>query len=68
MDETMSHLLAELRLVFHAMADPHAFHAPYLPQNEHLLGLLESRNFAAAEEFLLRYLDTAEGQLLASLG
>lgn len=68
MDETMSHLLAELRLVFHAMADPHAFHAPYLPQNEHLLGLLEAGDYAAAEEYLMRYLDTAEGQLLERLG
>lgn len=67
MDETMTHLLAELRLVFHAMADPHAFHQPYLPQNQHLLGLLEERQFAEAEAYLQEYLDIAERQLLDAM-
>lgn len=68
MDETMTHLLAELRLVFHAMADPHAFHQPYLPRNQHLLSLLEEGRFAEAEESLLEYLDAAERQLLDAMG
>lgn len=67
MDETMTHLLAELRLVFHAMADPHAFHQPYLPKNQHLLGLLEEGRFTEAEEYLLEYLDVAERQLLDAM-
>ncbi|WEV78153.1 GntR family transcriptional regulator [Janibacter cremeus] len=67
MDETMTQLLAELRLVFHAMADPHAFHQPYLPRNQHLLHLLEEGRFAEAEESLLEYLDVAERQLLDAM-
>lgn len=68
MDETMSHLLAELRLVFHTMADTHAFHQPYLPKNQHLLGLLEEGSFAEAEAYLMDYLDIAERQLLEAMG
>ncbi|WP_338750872.1 GntR family transcriptional regulator [Janibacter alittae] len=67
MSETMTHLLAELRLVFHTMADPRAFHQPYLPKNQHLLALLEQGRCAEAEEHLLAYLDTAERQLLAAM-
>lgn len=67
MDETMTHLLAELRLVFHAMADPHAFHQPYLPMNQHLFALLEEGCFTEAEEYLLEYLDVAERQLLDAM-
>ncbi len=67
MDETMTHLLAELRLVFHTMADPHAFHQPYLPRNQHLLGLLEEGRADEAEECLLEYLDLAERQLLDAM-
>lgn len=66
-DETMRHLLAELRLVFHAMADPRAFHEPYLAGNRELCELLEQGRFEEAEENLVRYLDTAEAQLLAAM-
>ena len=39
-DEAMGHLLAELRLVFHVMAAPQAFHERYLAENRAILELL----------------------------
>lgn len=66
-DEAMRHLLAELRLVFHVMADPHTFHQPYLAGNRELLGLLGSGRYADAETALTAYLDRAEEQLLRAM-
>lgn len=63
-DEAMQHVLAEMRLVFAMMADPHTFHAPYLTENGHLLALLTEGRYEEAEAALLRYLDVAEDQLL----
>lgn len=65
-DEAMQQVLAEMRLVFSMMADPHAFHAPYLEGNQRLLALLREGRYEAAEEALMGYLDTAESQLLAA--
>lgn len=67
MDETMSHLLAELRLVFHWGGDPRAFHEPYLAMNEHLVDLIEQRDAPQAEQYLLDYFDMAEGLLLRAV-
>ncbi|WP_218034289.1 GntR family transcriptional regulator [Acrocarpospora corrugata] len=61
----MAQLLAELRLVFHAM-DPRVLHAPFLPRNRELLTLLESGRSAEAEHLLATYLDEAERVLLAA--
>ncbi|GAA1011705.1 GntR family transcriptional regulator [Acrocarpospora pleiomorpha] len=61
----MSQLLAELRLVFHAM-DPHALHAPFLPRNRELLTLLESGQDTEAEHLLATYLNEAERLLLSA--
>jgi DNA-binding GntR family transcriptional regulator len=66
-DETMRHLLAELRLVFHVMADPRAFHEPYLAGNREICGLLEAGRYDEAEAALSAYFDRAEGQLLAAM-
>lgn len=63
-DELMRKLLAELRLVFHVMADPERFHAPYLDRHWELAQLLDERNGEAAAKALLVYLDEAEHQLL----
>ena len=41
--EAMGHLLAELRLVFHVMAAPQAFHEAYLPDNRRILEMLDGR-------------------------
>jgi DNA-binding GntR family transcriptional regulator len=63
-DEVMRGLLAELRLVFHAMADPRRFHEPYLARNIEILGALEGGRGKVAERLLGRYLDDALAQLV----
>ncbi|MBR7838309.1 GntR family transcriptional regulator [Actinospica durhamensis] len=63
-DGFMAAILAELRLVFHVMANPRAFHEPYLGRNRELVTLLESGDYAAAEQSLAGYLDAAEAELV----
>lgn len=63
-DEAMQQVLAEMRLVFSMMSDPHTFHAPYLEGNERMLALLREGRYEAAEEALMGYLHAAEAQLL----
>lgn len=62
-DETMRHLLAELRLAFHVMAAPQTFHEPYLADNRRILELLVAGSHDAAIEALESYLTAAEDQL-----
>lgn len=64
-DDLMRQLLAELRLVFHAMAAPREFHLPYLAVNREILEHLEAGDPAAAGSTLTAYFDAAEAQLLA---
>lgn len=64
LDEMMRRILAELRLVFHVMADPERFHAPYLNRNDQIAALLERGDGDAAAAELLVYLNDAEAQLL----
>lgn len=66
-DEAMRQLLAEMRLVFAAMADPRAFHEPYLEGNATIAGLLEAGRHDDAERELLAYLERAETQLLTAM-
>jgi DNA-binding GntR family transcriptional regulator len=63
-DELMRGVLAELRLVFHVMADPRRFHEPYLARNREILGWLEKGDGLTAERLLSSYLDDAERQLV----
>jgi DNA-binding GntR family transcriptional regulator len=63
-DELMGHVLAELRLVFHVMKNPRAFHEPYVARNREIIGRLEAGDSAGAERLLAAYLDDAESQLL----
>jgi DNA-binding GntR family transcriptional regulator len=65
-DEAMGHLLAELRLVFHVMAAPRAFHESYLADNRTILELLAAEDFGRAETAIADYLDTAEAQLVGA--
>lgn len=65
-DETMRHVLAELRLVFHVMARHRRFHEPYLAGNRELYRLLQAGDLAAAERRLSEYLDAAEQQLVGA--
>ncbi|WP_245641836.1 GntR family transcriptional regulator [Nonomuraea candida] len=63
-DEAMRQLLAELRLVFHVMENPRAFHEPFLDRNRALLGLIESGRPGEAAAYLDDYLDHAERLLI----
>jgi DNA-binding GntR family transcriptional regulator len=67
-DELMDKVLAQMRLVFHAMATTADFHSPYVERNAALVAQLRAghREEAAAE--LRRYLDAAEHELLAHIG
>ncbi|MBG0831158.1 GntR family transcriptional regulator [Planomonospora sp. ID67723] len=64
LDETMRQLLAELRLVFHVMENPRAFHEPFVARNLELLELMEAGRVAEAERALEDYLDDAERLLV----
>jgi DNA-binding GntR family transcriptional regulator len=63
-DELMSAILAELRLVFHVMADPRRFHEPYLARNREILQQLQRGDGPGAAEALDNYLRDAEHQLV----
>ena len=64
LDEYMRQVSAELRLAFHLMADPRAFHEPYLQRNREIAELVEAGDGDGAEKLLAAYLDDAERQLL----
>lgn len=63
-DELMAGVLAELRLVFHVMADPRRFHEPYLARHHAIIARLADGDGPGAERLLAEYLDTAEAQLV----
>jgi DNA-binding GntR family transcriptional regulator len=67
LNELMHRVLAELRLVFHVMADPHRFHEPYVHRNREIATLIERGRTEEAADALLVYLDDAERQLLAGV-
>ena len=62
-DQVMDQVLAELRLVFHVMGTPGAFHLPYLPRNREIVDALAEHDILRAHDLLARYLDDAEDQL-----
>ncbi len=65
-DELMRNLLAEMRLVFHTMADPRRFHEPYLERNKEILAAIEAGDGSRAERLLLTYLDDSEDQIVTA--
>lgn len=65
-DEAMRQLLAELRLVFHVMENPRAFHEPFVDRNRTLLALIESEQHDKAAAYLDDYLDHAERLLIVA--
>jgi DNA-binding GntR family transcriptional regulator len=67
-DELMRRALAELRLIFHAMADPEQFHAPYLRRNRVIAESVMLGHGERAEQELLAYLTDAEQQILDVYG
>lgn len=65
-DELMRNILAELRLVFHTMADPRRLHEPYLERNKEILAAIEAGDGPRAERLMLTYLDDSEQQIVAA--
>lgn len=68
LDELMEKVLAEMRLVFHAMATTPDFHSHYVERNAALVALIRSGRREEAAADLRRYLDAAERELLAHMG
>jgi len=64
LSETARQVLAELRLVFHVMANAQRFHETYLAENRAIHDLLQAGEITRAESDLAHYLDVAEQQLL----
>jgi DNA-binding GntR family transcriptional regulator len=56
----------EMRLAFHVVARPDAFHGSYLGRNHAILDALVDQGGPAAAAMLRAYLDEAEGQVLAA--
>lgn len=64
-DEVMRQVFAELRLVFHVMTDPQAFHEPFLERNIVIADMVEAGKLEEAADALTEYLRDAEATLLA---
>jgi len=65
--ELMERVLAEMRLVFHAMASAPDFHAHYVDRNAQLVKRLRAGENEKAAAELRAYLDAAEAELLEHL-
>ncbi|MDQ7808282.1 GntR family transcriptional regulator [Amycolatopsis sp. A133] len=65
-NELVGRLTAELRLVFHIMAEPRRFHERYLPRNHEILDRIEAGDGPGAEQLLMKYLEDAEEQLVGA--
>jgi Transcriptional regulators len=63
-DDITRRLLAELRLVFHIVANPEVLHEGYVHRNRSLLDLLEAGKIIQAADELERYFHDAEEELL----
>ena len=68
LQELMTRVLAQMRLVFHAMSGAPDFHSRYVELNATLVELLVAGKRAEASESLRNYLDIAEAELLDHLG
>jgi DNA-binding GntR family transcriptional regulator len=66
LDQQMSLLLAEMRLVFHRMPGVREFFEPYVARNDAIAGLLQAGDREGAAAEVTAYLHVAEGQLLAA--
>jgi DNA-binding GntR family transcriptional regulator len=64
LQELMEKVLAEMRLVFHAMATTPDFHSHYVEKNAALVEQIRAGETLAAAESLRSYLDVAEEELL----
>jgi DNA-binding GntR family transcriptional regulator len=68
LQELMEKVLAEMRLVFHAMATTPDFHSHYVERNAALVEQVRAGKREEAATELRRYLDTAEHELLVHIG
>ena len=66
LDELMSSVWNELRLVFHVMSDPTTFHKPYLDRNRAIYDHLIAGEVVDAEKMLAAYLADAEKHILTA--
>lgn len=62
--QLMTRLLAQMRLIFHAMASATDFHGHYVERNIELVASIRSGDRETAATLLRDYLDTAEAELL----
>ncbi|TDL38010.1 GntR family transcriptional regulator [Arthrobacter nitrophenolicus] len=67
LQELMDRVLAEMRLVFHAMASAPDFHSHYVERNVELVKRLRAGEREEAATGLRAYLDAAEAELLGHL-
>ncbi|MBM7771276.1 DNA-binding GntR family transcriptional regulator [Actinokineospora baliensis] len=66
LDEIMDQLTAELRLGFHEMGDPRAFHEKYLTRNAAIADAVSQGDIEGAVLQLQEYLDDAKSEMLAA--
>jgi len=66
LDTLLTPIWNEMRLVFHMISDPAAFHLGYLERNRELLEALQAGDSSAAKA-MADYLDDAEHEVLAEL-
>ncbi len=67
LERLMERVLAEMRLIFHAMASMPDFHSHYVERNVELVALLRAGRRLDAAERMRHYLDAAEAELLGHL-
>lgn len=63
----MERVLAQMRLVFHAMASAYDFHSHYVDRNVRLVELIRAGRRDTAASMLRDYLDDAEAELLQQI-
>ncbi len=67
LDQLMSQVLAEMRLVFHSMTEDALFHAPYVDENARIMEFLAAARRSEAAALMADYLLRAETQLLTAV-
>ena len=67
LNAVMNQVLAEMRLVFHAVRISGEFHDSFLPDNEHICARIEAGEFPAAADALDDYLNRSERELLRGM-
>lgn len=66
LDSMMASVWNELRLIFHVVANPDAFHRPYLRRNHEVYEMLVRGEPAAAADMLGDYLRDAQAHILSA--